>query len=178
MEDLGDEVLVYDRQSDTAHCLTASAALVWRACGDGLTMQGLLARESIDRDTVECALSELEEQGLLESTGLRVYHTDGGITRRQAIGRLAAAAAVPLVFSVAAPTAWGTHASPRVKGACSGNGCLNAGYVTCGSCSCPTGVCPSASTVNCQAGGSPCDRRCCPIGWSCGTGTPGMCTHP
>ena len=48
VEELGDETLVYDRESHEAHCLNRSAALVWRHC-DGTTtvadMVSLLQQE-------------------------------------------------------------------------------------------------------------------------------------
>ena len=32
IEELGDELLVYDERTQRAHCLSATAARVWRAC--------------------------------------------------------------------------------------------------------------------------------------------------
>lgn len=102
VEELGDELLVYDQRDDQVHCLSSAAGRVWRAC-DGLTsveqLGGVLGLES---GVVDQALGELEGCGLLEG------EAGDGVTRREATGRLAklgaAAAAAPLVYSIAAPT--------------------------------------------------------------------------
>src|SRR5829696_3089212 len=61
VEELGDELLVYDLQLNRAHSLGDSAARVWRAC-DGKTMvDSLCAKTDLDADTVARALSELRE---------------------------------------------------------------------------------------------------------------------
>ena len=57
VNDVGGEILVYDRDTDTAHCLSETAALVWRACDGKLTIQELADREALDPDTVRRALA-------------------------------------------------------------------------------------------------------------------------
>jgi hypothetical protein len=103
VEETGEEVLVFDRLSNRAHCLSPTAARVWRACdGQGTTVA--LADE-LGSDAVSRALEELHGCELLETPPH--VHAGNGFTRREVAIRTAkygtAAAAVPLIFSVAAP---------------------------------------------------------------------------
>jgi hypothetical protein len=169
VEDLGDEILLYDRESDTAHCLSASAAVVWRACEQSLAMEDLIVDRGIDRKAVEQALSELRDLGLLDEPMLAVHRSGDGISRRQAMGRLAAAAAGPLVISVAAPTAWAQ--SPTVRLCCPANQTCPSGFFGCKEFStCITGT---AGKTSCDTGTMNCSnpsRGCCPIGMRCACG--------
>jgi Coenzyme PQQ synthesis protein D (PqqD) len=111
VHDLPDEVLVYDRRTDQAHCLNHTAALVWRAC-DGASTTNEIARKltakldrPISEDLVLLALDQLDKFQLLETStfsGVRL----AALTRRQMVRTLgiAAAVAVPLVTSIIAPT--------------------------------------------------------------------------
>jgi hypothetical protein len=102
IEELGEELLVYDQMSDRAHCLGASAATVWRACDGEKTVAVLSAETGLDSEIVARALLELRGCSLLD--GLPT----AGMTRRDLGFRAAklgaAAASVPLIVSVVAPT--------------------------------------------------------------------------
>lgn len=112
VDDLPDEVLVYDRNNHQAHCLNRSAALVWRSC-DGKSSPSEIARRltaeldaPFSEDLVLVALNQLENQELL----VRVAATPAQfavLSRRQMVRRLglATAIAVPLVTSIVAPRA-------------------------------------------------------------------------
>lgn len=112
VDDLPDEVLVYDLEQHQAHCLNRSAALVWRCC-DGRSSAAEIARRltvEVDapftEDLVWLALSELEKRQLLEpARPLAAPAT--ALSRRQLVRRLgfAAAVAVPLITSIVAPMA-------------------------------------------------------------------------
>jgi len=100
VEELEDEILVYDEQNVRAHCLTGAAARVWRHC-DGRTSVGALAEKlDLDMDEVNRALLELETISLLDSGPM----VTSGATRREFAHRAAklgvAAGAVPLIYSV------------------------------------------------------------------------------
>lgn len=112
VDDLPDEVLVYDLERHQAHCLNRSAALVWRSC-DGESSAAEIARRltvEIDapftEDLVWLALSELEKRQLLEPAR-PLTAPPATLSRRQLVRRLgfAAAVAVPLITSIVAPTA-------------------------------------------------------------------------
>jgi hypothetical protein len=112
VQELSDEVLVYDLDRHKAHCLNKTAAFVWRQC-DGANSVGDIARKlekefeaSVDDDIVWGALLQLEKSHLLQE---RVVQAPGGrkVTRRDLMRKatVAAALALPLVTSIVAPTA-------------------------------------------------------------------------
>lgn len=111
VETLGDETLVYDRKRHKAHCLNATAALVWQHC-DGRTTHAQLARVverklglSEGEELVTFALNRLASANLLaesprEETAQKRY------SRRDLVRKLGVAAVlVPAVMTVVAPTA-------------------------------------------------------------------------
>jgi hypothetical protein len=161
VQDLGDEVLVYDRDRDVAHCLSPAAAAVWRRC-DGQHDAAELAAD---------VLAELGAKSLLAgepALGMR------RLSRREAIGRLAslgaAVAATPLIVSVVAPspaqassTACGLPGEPctnsgQAPGGCCGSEALCAGGVCCikqgGACTGP-GQCCAGLTCSPVSGCTP-----------------------
>jgi hypothetical protein len=105
IEELGDELLVYDLKGDRAHSLGASAALVWRACDGETKVEALSAKLELDDETVARALLELRECRLLDGEVV----ADGSMTRRDLGFRTAklgaAAATLPMIVSIVAPTA-------------------------------------------------------------------------
>lgn len=112
IDDLPDEVLVYDLERHQAHCLNRSAALVWRGC-DGNSSPAEIARRltveldsPFSEDLVWLALNELEKRQLLEQPAT-VPAQFAVLSRRQMVRRLglAAALAVPVVTSIVAPSA-------------------------------------------------------------------------
>jgi hypothetical protein len=112
VDDLPDEVLVYDRNNHQAHCLNRSAALVWRYC-DGKRSPSEIARRltaeldtPFSEDLVLVALNQLENQELLVR-GAASPAQFAVLSRRQMVRRLglATAIAVPLVTSIVAPRA-------------------------------------------------------------------------
>jgi hypothetical protein len=102
VEELGDELLVYDLTADRAHSLGAAAAQVWRACDGTRSVEALSAELGLDGETIGRALDELSGCNLLDEPALGV-----GTTRREATVRLvqvgAAAAATPLIVSLGLP---------------------------------------------------------------------------
>src|SRR3954463_11534640 len=66
IEELGDELLIYDLNANRAHSLGASAARVWRACDGNTTVEVLSARTDLDAGTVAQALEELRNSSLLD----------------------------------------------------------------------------------------------------------------
>lgn len=105
VEKLGDETIIYDEQRQMAHSLNRSATIVWQN-SDGKHSLAELARLVGDElgvepndSIVEYALEKLASANLLN---------DGSVSRRDAVRRLtlagAAALAIPVVLSVAAPT--------------------------------------------------------------------------
>jgi hypothetical protein len=102
VEEVGQELLVYDQTNECAHSLGVAAARVWRACDGETTTESLSAKLDMDADTVARAIEELHECNLLDS-GQQLE----GMTRREATlkgAKLGAAAATaPLIYSILAP---------------------------------------------------------------------------
>jgi hypothetical protein len=111
-KELGREMLVYDRNSDEAHCLNATAARVWAHC-DGRTTVAEMARLLEDEmktpvadEIVWFALEQLRKSHLLQGSWSTPEQVEQ-MSRRVMVRRLgiAAAVTVPLVTSIIAPTA-------------------------------------------------------------------------
>ena len=134
VQDVPNEVLVYDLESNKAHCLNQTAALVWRAC-DGKTSVPEIARligsqagEKVSDDLVWLAVDQLQENGLL---GAQIQTKFAGQSRRDALKKIGMASmvALPIIASLAAPK------SVMANTSCS---CNNAG-------DCLGTVCPSTT---------------------------------
>jgi hypothetical protein len=126
VQELGDELVVYDQERHRAHRLNRAAALVWRHC-DGRTtvaeLTALLRAElnvSADEEVVWFALDCLRKAGLLRERLPRPPAAASGISRRQVVRRLGRTAAVallvPAVTTVVALMP--AHGKPRGDGIC------------------------------------------------------------
>lgn len=143
VQEVPDEVLVYDLESNKAHCLNRSAAMVWKSC-DGTNSVSEIARlveaqagDKVTEDFVWLAIDQLNENNLLE-TAMPVNLK--GQSRREALRKigLASMVAVPVIASLVAPQ------SALAAASCSCNtppSCTNT----------PNLLCPS--TTNCTSGG-------------------------
>ena len=109
VQDVPDEVLVYDLESNKAHCLNQTSAMVWRAC-DGKTSVPDIARligsqtgENVSDDLVWLAIDQLQENNLLEA---EIRTKFAGQSRREALKKIGVASmiALPIVASLAAPS--------------------------------------------------------------------------
>lgn len=97
VQELGDELLIFDSNDDHAHSLNETAARVWRACDGSRDLDALEQACAVDRGSLELALELLRERGLLEEPSPPVT-----FSRRKLLG---AAVALPVVVSAVAPTA-------------------------------------------------------------------------
>jgi hypothetical protein len=112
VERLDRETLVYDLARHRAFCLNPTASVVWDAC-DGRVTEAEIARHvsaalGLPADTalVELALARLDRARLLERGSAPLRSKAARLTRREAVRRLGlAAAAVPMVAGIVAPTA-------------------------------------------------------------------------
>jgi len=113
LEDLGDEVLIYDPEIDRAHCLNRSAAMVWRLCDGQRSVADISATMShqlgttVDETLVYAAVHELDREYLLGEFGAQP-ESPVNTSRRavlKTIGWLAAIGlTAPVVTSLFAPT--------------------------------------------------------------------------
>ena len=149
VEELPDELLVYDLDRNKAHCLNNTAALVWKHCDGGTPTAdiALILRDElntpVDEEVVWFSLGQLSRAHLLREP---IQRPEGkpGLSRRELIRKagIAAAVAVPLVTTILAPTAFAS--------------------LSCGQFSClpnrpPAETCPTGSGCQCVSGPSgPC----------------------
>jgi hypothetical protein len=111
VKEVDGETLVYDRETDQAHCLNPTAASVWKKC-DGRTSVRELARTlraetnlTANEDLVWLALDQLEKVKLLDQPLQKPAGYLGGVSRRQVVRTLGVAAiTLPLVTSIIVPT--------------------------------------------------------------------------
>ncbi len=108
VQEVGDELVVYDTERKEAHRLSPSAALVWRKADGTRSLEQLssLVGEELGvpgDEVAQLALDELSRGNLLD------YGVTVQVSRRAAMRKLAAAGVaallIPSVSSVAAPTA-------------------------------------------------------------------------
>ena len=122
-ERVDDEILVYDREADRAHCLNRTAALVWHHADGERTIADLAAilREQLDpvadENLVWHVLDRLNESALLEEPTPR-SPAEMRAARRRFISKVGlvgvATLLLPIVTSIAAP-------APAQAGVCDGS---------------------------------------------------------
>ena len=139
VQEMPDELLVYDATADKAHCLNSTATAVWTSCDGARTVGDLSAMFDAEAGSergeglVLLALEQLQENELLQSpVPLGPTYSRRDLVRR--IG-LASLIALPVVASLAIPRA-------VMAASC---GCVNPGQ-----CLTQT-TCPS--TNNCNGSG-------------------------
>jgi hypothetical protein len=107
-ETVGEELLLYDQESHTAHCLSLLAASVWQNCDGEHDLPGLAQLVEASEDLVADALHELREKDLLDAEPQLAQSSIPGESRREAIARVArygaAATAGSLIVSATAAT--------------------------------------------------------------------------
>lgn len=141
IQEMPDEVLVYDLDANKAHCLNETAAFVWKSC-DGKNSVADIVREfesntggRVNEDFVWLAIDQLQENNLLAAS---VESRFAGQSRRDVLKKigLASMVALPVIASLVAPK------SAMAAGSCA---CINAAACV------PQTMCPS--TVNCNGSG-------------------------
>jgi Coenzyme PQQ synthesis protein D (PqqD). len=178
IQEMPEEVLVYDLKTNKAHCLNQTAAFVWMACNGENSVadiRRLLEKKfgaSVDEDFIWLAIDQLNRDNLLEETVKSKFE---GISRREAIKKvgLASVLALPIVASLAVPN------SALAASSCIGTFCS-----TTEPCRCLTGACfgrcpgsdGNPTDITCNVGQP---AACPPIG-APGTFTPcptvGVCS--
>ena len=107
-EAVGEELLLYDQETHTAHCLSPIAACVWRHCDGEQDLAELAVLAGVSEDLIAGALYELRQKELLDTEPALTQSSIPGESRREAIGRVArygaAAAAGSMIVSATAAT--------------------------------------------------------------------------
>jgi Coenzyme PQQ synthesis protein D (PqqD) len=168
VEELGDELLVYDLETDDAHSLGSVAARVWKACDGRSDIDSIANELDLDRATVVDAITQLRTCQLFDE-GPQHQITRRGLTLR-AVKLGATAAAAPLIVSIAAPAA----AMAVTEALCqsisvTGHGCGECHKFGCCCCE-PPGTTNSSVTKPCHAD--------CVTHPDCNIGTQPNCNGP
>ena len=166
VKQLATETLVYDYQTNKAHCLNGTAAFIWKLC-DGATTVTEMARQmrrdlGIDpsEPVVQLALEQLSRRKLLAQPAPALTEP-ARLARRALLKKLAAAAALPLVLSVTANRAHASGTPPVATydiapGTCT---CLcigNAAAVQANFCQTKTATCGGGRTCTNNKGNPTC----------------------
>jgi len=129
VQELPDEVLIYDLKTNKAFCLNQTAAFVWQHADGETTVKHIAyllqkkLRTPVDESVVWFALEQLGKDGLLENK-VAAPQMFGGMNRRDLIKRLgkSAAVALPLVMMITAPMAASAQSGCRQVGqSCGGS---------------------------------------------------------
>jgi hypothetical protein len=142
VQEMPDEVLVYDLNSNKAHCLNQTAASVWKACDGKTSISEIAAHfgKGASEDLVWLAIDQLNESQLLES---QIQSKFKGQSRRDVIKKigLASIIAVPVIASLVAPqNALAAQSCNCVNNTQCTTG-PNAGH-------CPTNICSGVGICN------------------------------
>lgn len=139
VQELPDEVLIYDMDLNEVHCLNGSAARVWTLCDGERTVAEIarLVGQDLDLETAEtlvwCALDQFAERRLLESEDeneagdslpwASVVDRPSDMTRRQMVVRLGliVGLALPVVESIVSPPAALAQSLPGCSGSTQGS---------------------------------------------------------
>jgi hypothetical protein len=111
IQEVDSEILIYDQNTNKAHCLNQTAAKVWKYCDGETTLADACSALSRDLETpvdeklVWYAVDQFAKDNLLEKDIEPPAFIIAGMNRRQLVRTLglAAVVAVPLVTSIVAP---------------------------------------------------------------------------
>jgi Coenzyme PQQ synthesis protein D (PqqD) len=183
IQEMDNEILVYDLSSHRAFCLNEASALVWQAC-DGKNSISEIAqvvsrtlKSDINEDFVWVAVDRLKKEKLI-SNGEDITSPFSGLSRREVIKKIgfSTMVALPVVSSLVAPSA--VHAQTVLACQCSG---LLAPVSVCppGFAECPQGFACVVAPGGCFNSGDgviACNGTCQPPQPVCPPSSPGDCT--
>ena len=160
IQEMPDEVLVFDLETNKAHCLNETAAFVWKACdgknsvADITKSFGNQSGTTVPEDLVWLALDQLKEKNLVENKDEIVVDYNG-MSRREVIRKvgLASVVALPLISSLVAPTAASAQTLNCSGGNNRSNGCPCSNGNQCASNLCSSGTCTATTRGGRQSNG-------------------------
>ncbi len=150
IQELQDEILVFDIKTSKAHCLNQTASRVWKYCDGKNTISDInelfkiRTGANVPENLIWLAIDQLNERELLEE---KIETEFAGQNRREILKKigLATVIALPIVASITAPTAALAVACSGVVTSCLGcdNGtpCDVDGDMTIGMCAGNGGFC-------------------------------------
>jgi len=160
VQELPDEVMIYDLKSHKAHCLNKTAAFIWNHCDGQTTVADLVsllkeeAGSAANEEVVWYTLDKLTKAELLQ--GKLDSPVKDIVSRRRMIRRLGAMMVVPAVISLVAPTAMAQTSVVTLSKKIACGQCNNQDNPAgCADTTCCTGVCGTGQKVTCVASGQP-----------------------
>lgn len=161
VQDLKNEILIYDLKINKAFSLNETSALVWQGC-DGTKDVSQIAgavgeklKTPVSEALVQLALDELIKENLI-ANGSKLESGFNGLSRREVIKRvgLGTMAALPLISTLVAPSAINAASLTACTFACAGNPPV-------ASDTCPQGFCcESTNCTSLPGGGFSCTGTC------------------
>ena len=157
IQEIENEILIYDLKINKAFCLNETSHLVWQLC-NGINSIADISRKlskklnlNYSEDLVWLALDQLKKNNLLENSS-EVEINFGGLSRREVIRKvgLASVIALPVIASIVAPTA--LHAQST---------CVNPGGLAPGSSQSFPGLTCGSSCNSCVCALNNCNPKCC-----------------
>lgn len=153
VQDLKNEVLIYDLSINKAFCLNETSAMVWNLCDGNNSVAEITRKVSVKLkypvtdDLVWLALDQFKEDNLL-ADGKEMEIEYGGLSRREVIKKVgfATMVALPLISAIIAPTSATAQSSPFAPMSRTVNQ------------SCISSTDCASSAPNCNTFGT---RRCC-----------------
>lgn len=142
IQEIYDELVIYDLRQHRAHSLNSTAALVWRWCDGETSATAMTARLAarlnlpVDRaePVVWLSLDRLQKARLLENS-VAIPSAHSGFTRRQALKLIGGAVLLPVVYTLLAPTPAQAQTG-----------------VSCATCTCLSVSCSGGAKVACLTG--------------------------
>jgi len=125
IQELNDELLIYDSTTHKAYCLNQGASLIWQACDGRNSVPEIREKLSstlkspVTDDFVWLALDQLKKNDLLENSNeLKIDF--GGLSRREVMRKLGFASmiALPMIAGLVAPTAAQAASCTPSRGTC------------------------------------------------------------
>lgn len=167
IQELKDELLIYNLQTHQTFCLNKTSAMIWQNCDGKKTVHeisllvSLKLNIAVNEDLVLLALNKLQKEKLLIDSK-KSNELLKGVSRRELIHQtaLASLTVLPLVYTVLSPTAAqagsGSCSNPAFDSCvtdadcltsptgdtCDENCCITGGFIM-GCINTPTNSCPS-----------------------------------
>lgn len=171
LQEIADEVLIYDLEVNKAFCLNETSAMIWQECNGKQSVTEIsqkLSRKlktNISKEIVWLAISQFKTDGLLKNDD-EIGTPFDGLTRREVVKKIGFASmiALPTIASVVAPNA--VQAQSAVCSCASTT--ANSRPPGC-SCSLDTQCCSGVCFLNATCQDLPVvGAACCPAAGNCG----------
>lgn len=106
IQEIGDEILIYDLEINKAYCLNETSAIVYQNCDGETDFTEIKTNHNFSEELISFALEQLEKENLLEKDSGFISPFKG-FSRREVIKKigLSSMVALPVIASVIAPKA-------------------------------------------------------------------------